>query len=807
MRPYEELLFESRVAMSSVRSRLWWSKVNLDSPFNRAILILVVAILSYLSTVLGSGMAVPPHNISPLWPTNAVILIVLLAVPRRLWPILLATAYAVVGFLDVRFGVPIAFSLWLVLGNAVEVIVAAFAVSYFFSGVPRLNSTKRLAEYLLFASILAPLAGAFIGALAAKQGSYWLHWRMWVLSDGLALFTLPPVVWGLVHSVLSWRHKSLSYYLELTTVTVLLVLFGYATLVASGRNTPQALLYPLVLFLLWSAFRFGSMGTSISVIVVSILAIWGAVHGRGPFLELGPVNNVLSLQLFLLCTAAPFMVLAALVEEHQDSEQALREREERLRVAAEVGRMYAWEWNPATDSVLRSAECASILGLSDVAREGVGKDYFSFIHPADRDSLWNLVQSLTPEAPVYRLHYRRFHPDGALLWLEESGYATFGRDGKMLRLVGMTADVTDRKRSEEALRESEDKLRLLLDSTAEAICGTDLEGRCTFCNAACVRMLGYESVEELLGKNMHDLIHHTRANGTLFPAEECRIFQAIRIGEEVHAENEVLWRANGTAFPVELWSYPQRRGQEVIGTVVAFIDITERKRSEEALASVSRRLIHAQEQERIRIARELHDDIGQRLSMLNIGLQQLQQTGPSLNPEVLFLVNELEKQTSELATDTQSLSHELHSSKLELLGIGAAMRAFCKEFGDHQKVDIDFESHDLPRFLQPEIALCLFRVLQEAVRNSAKHSGVRDFQVRSWGTSNGIYLTVRDSGVGFEIDLAKNSRGLGLISMEERLKLVNGTLSIESQPNSGTTIRARVPLSSGRDSELLVSRN
>ena len=162
-------------------------------------------------------------------------------------------------------------------------------------------------------------------------------------------------------------------------------------------------------------------------------------------------------------------------------------------------------------------------------------------------------------------------------------------------------------------------------------------------------------------------------------------------------------------------------------------------------------------------------------------------------------MGELQNQTSEIATDIQSLSHELHSSKLEYLGIAAAMRGFCGQFGEQQNVEIDFKIPDLPSPLSPDISLCLFRVLQEALHNSAKHSGVRHFEVQLWGTSVEIHLTVSDSGAGFDSEAAKEGRGLGLISMEERLKLVKGTLSIESQPKRGTTIHARVPLGSGRD--------
>ncbi len=134
-----------------------------------------------------------------------------------------------------------------------------------------------------------------------------------------------------------------------------------------------------------------------------------------------------------------------------------------------------------------------------------------------------------------------------------------------------------------ALEAKERQLRLLLESTAEAIYGIDLEGRCTFCNPACLRLLGYERVEDLLGKNMHDQIHHSRQDGTVYPVNECQIYRAFRKGEGTHVTDEVLWRADGTSFPAEYWSHPQRRGGEVVGAVVTFVDITESKRAEEKL--------------------------------------------------------------------------------------------------------------------------------------------------------------------------------------------------------------------------------
>jgi signal transduction histidine kinase len=208
-------------------------------------------------------------------------------------------------------------------------------------------------------------------------------------------------------------------------------------------------------------------------------------------------------------------------------------------------------------------------------------------------------------------------------------------------------------------------------------------------------------------------------------------------------------------------------------------------------------LIEAQEKERYRIARELHDDIGQRLAILSIELEQLRQNSPDLSAEVCSRVSVLGERVLGVATVVRALSHDLHSSKLEYLGITTAMRGFCKEFSDQHKVEIVFAHDEVPRTLPKEIALCLFRVLQEALQNAVKYSGVRRFEAELRYASHEIHLTVKDSGSGFDCEAAKNGQGLGLISMEERLKLVNGTFLIESQPKRGATIHARVPLSSG----------
>src|SRR5208282_926934 len=328
----------------------------------------------------------------------------------------------------------------------------------------------------------------------------------------------------------------------------------------------------------------------------------------------------------------------------------------------------------------------------------------------------------------------------------------------------------------------------LFEQASLGIAVEDLEGTLLLANPALCSMLGYRE-DELCGMSCSEFANPEDSQ------DDWALFQQLRAGVIDHYCLEKRYVRKGGA---RIWGRLNvsllKNDDGGSPLVFAFVEeITERKRTEAELATVSRRLIEAQEQERTRIGRELHDDIGQRISLLAVELQQLTEAPLNL-PEVRGRIAELQKQTTEIAADVQSLSHELHSSKLQYLGIAASMRGFCQEFGKQQKVEIDFRNDQLPSPVPADVSLCFFRVLQEALHNSAKHSGVRHFDVRLWGTPGEIHLTVSDSGVGFDSGAAKTSPGLGLISMEERVKLLDGTFAIESQSEKGTTVHVSVPL-------------
>jgi PAS domain S-box-containing protein len=234
------------------------------------------------------------------------------------------------------------------------------------------------------------------------------------------------------------------------------------------------------------------------------------------------------------------------------------------------------------------------------------------------------------------------------------------------------------------------------------------------------------------------------------------------------------------------------------GSFAGFIgsanDVTDQKLTQEALEKVGGRLIEAQEKERNRIARELHDDICQSLTLMSLELHQAHQDSNGTDARTKERLFQIRQHCSEIAGDVQALSHQLHSSKLDYLGVVAAVGSFCREFSQQHNVQVEFTQEDVPKTLPKDVSLTLFRVTQEALQNALKYSGVSRFAVDLRGRSDRIRLEISDAGVGFAVDEARRDRGLGLVSMQERVHLVNGAFSLESKLNGGTRVVVFVPL-------------
>src|SRR5271165_3161945 len=393
---------------------------------------------------------------------------------------------------------------------------------------------------------------------------------------------------------------------------------------------------------------------------------------------------------------------------------------------------------------------------------------------------WNITESQLPAQTL--VLYRQ-----PTVWKSYKKYILAGVAVIILQallIAGLLWQRVRRRKTDLALRESEKRFRVMADTTPALIWMCDKEGNVTYINDRRISFTGRDP-KSGFGDTWTAYIHPDDLQSV-----QTANARALETCQSYSKEYRLLRRDGEYRWMLDVASPRKDETGTFAGFIGAAIDVTDQKLAQEALETVSGKLIEAQETERRRIARELHDDICQRLAMLTLELEQASE-GANGSSDRLLKITE---RYGEIALDIQALSHELHSSKLEYLGIVAGLRTFCQELSEQQSVDVEFTHENVPSQIPPEVSLCLFRVAQEALHNALKHSGRREFAVHLLGSQGEIELEVSDTGAGFDVEAAKRGTGLGVMSMQERVHLVRGVLAIESKTNGGTRVIARVPI-------------
>ncbi|HEY2115035.1 MAG TPA: PAS domain S-box protein [Candidatus Angelobacter sp.] len=474
------------------------------------------------------------------------------------------------------------------------------------------------------------------------------------------------------------------------------------------------------------------------------------------------------------------------VTEIKLAEKAVATANERLQLALEAGRAGAWDMDVTSGISIQFGNSQVLFG--NAGEGGPMQEFWERVHPDDRARLREALESSKLKKTRFREEFRVLCPDGTMGWLVLNGKFLYSESGHPERMLGTTIDITERKQTEEALQTSEQEFSLVFKAARIGWWVWSEETGHVISSEGTKALLGLPSDKEISLQAFLNAAHPDDRD------EVYRTWQeSLAAGRLYFIEYRVLL-TDGTIRWVEsrghTFSRPREGARQLIGVCM---DITERKRSEEELRNLGGRLIEAQEQERVRIARELHDDICQRLALLEIELERIKYDPELQCPALRYDMDHLTQFTKEIGSDLQSLSHELHSSKLEILGTAAAMKSFCAEFSRQHNLEVEFTSSNVPFPLSREVSIGLYRVLQEALHNALKHSRMRYFAAQLRGEHGSVELMVRDFGIGFDPGTAARGRGLGLVSMRERINLLNGTLSIESRPMRGTTIRAIVP--------------
>jgi len=378
-------------------------------------------------------------------------------------------------------------------------------------------------------------------------------------------------------------------------------------------------------------------------------------------------------------------------------------------------------------------------------------------------------------------------------WVSAHCTPTFDRDGVVNGWVAVVLDTTDRKRAQEAVRNSETRVRAreellksFVKSVPAGVAMLDREMRYLQVSDRFCADYGVDG-SAIIGRSHWDVFPD-------LPERWKDIHRRALSGETIRADEDRWERKHGTVW-VQWEIRPWKTIEGVQGGILIFaVDISRHKQMEEALRDTTRKLVESQEQERTRIGRELHDDISQRLAMLTVEVDDLNEHLPASAGERNQRLAGIRQRLVDISSGVQSLSQKLYSPHLEIIGLVAAMRGFCRDFSERQRVETHFEADKINRAPAPDVSLCLLRVLQEALHNAAKHSHVRRFDVRLACSTNELDLRVSDTGTGFDLESALKSGGMGLSSMLERVRLINGTISIDSKPLRGTTIHVRAPL-------------
>jgi PAS domain S-box-containing protein len=494
------------------------------------------------------------------------------------------------------------------------------------------------------------------------------------------------------------------------------------------------------------------------------------------------------------------------VTERRRIEDALRESEERLRSIVQS----------TTDAIVlvnavmkiafwnKGAEAAFGYAAQDIIGEPI-----STILPARYHELLQhhfqqarLVERVITTSSTLELVGVR--KDGSEFLMELSFAAWKGKADLFFTLI--IRDITARRHAEEELERLNRHNQLVLNSAGEGIYGLDREGRTTFVNPAAAKMLGWE-VGDLIGHDMHGLVHCTYPNDAPHPKESCPIIKGFSTGELVHVDSDVFWRKDGTKFPVEYVSTPIRERGDVVGGVVIFKDTTERKRADDQLQdslkrlrTLSRRMEGIREEERTRIARELHDELGVGMTCLKIDLSRL---GGLLADKLSARerlgaeerIRSMKEQVDATIASVQRIVAELRPGVLDDLGLVAAIEWQCRDFQRRTGITCRIVSHEDLK-LEPEQATAVFRICQEALTNVARHARANAVDVRLEEGDGIIHLRVQDNGQGISEEKLSDSKSFGLLGMRERAGLLGGEVAIEAGSAGGTIISLRLPRTS-----------
>ncbi len=493
------------------------------------------------------------------------------------------------------------------------------------------------------------------------------------------------------------------------------------------------------------------------------------------------------------------------VTERQQAEEALRKSERVLREAQELGHTGSWEQDLVTGKIFNTDENLRLFFGDEPSKGARLEDYVDTVHPDDRAMVKERREQLLAEGHPRDIEFRVVWPDGSVHVI--FGRATVVRDesGRAVRVYGTNVDVTERKRTEDRARESQQLLNLVLATLPVGVSVTDRGGDIVLVNAASKRIWGGDPI--VSGRKRwaqsrgfwHD-------SGERVDPTNWASARALTEGQTSLNEVIDIKTFDGRQKTIQNSAAPIRDADgTIVGAVFVNEDVTEQmlaqgslQRSRDELRLLSEELQTVREEERARIAREVHDEIGQALTALQMDVAWLEKklaTSSEAAPESCS--EKLKSMTSLLDStlgSVQRIATELRPGVLDELGLEAAAEWYVRDFESRTGIPCDFRSDLKGAAVEPDLATAVFRILQEALTNVARHSGASRVEILLSAYANELLLEIRDDGRGISKDHVAASHSLGLLGMRERARSLGGEISVSGIPDVGTTVTLRVPL-------------
>jgi PAS domain S-box-containing protein len=481
------------------------------------------------------------------------------------------------------------------------------------------------------------------------------------------------------------------------------------------------------------------------------------------------------------------------ITERRRAQQALLASEERFRQLAQHIREVFWMRDAVRQKIIYvSPAYEEIWGQSCESLYQSPQNWIESVHPDDRPRIQDtLDQSAAGEFDEI---YRIVRPDGSLRWIQDRAFPIRDDDGKTYRVVGIADDITKRKQAWDALGESEARKRAIMQAALDSIVTIDHEGRIVELNPAAEKMFAH-SRAKLVGSNVSEIILPPLREwfqdglGCNFTGEK---------GPALGSRIEIpALRADGSRFPAEFAITRIKLAGKPMFTIY-IRDITAHKRAEAELRALPRRIIKAQETERSRIARELHDGINQMIASVKMRLHKVESNIPDLKPAAREILGRCDRLLVKVLEENRRIAHNLRPTDLDTLGLSDACTSFCNEAQSRTNLKVQCRI-DLPKTRLPAVTeLHLFRIVQEAINNIEKHSNAKTVKLAFQTEGNVLVLKIQDDGTGFDPQKGKAGKnkghGLGLSNMRERALSLDGTFEIRSVKGKGTTIVVRIPL-------------